>query len=445
MLAGTDYSSTVPVVFSRSKEKITQLLNSLYSECIQDNRPAPDIEAELRMQIVEALHQDILHRCRELQKLKNAYMPINRLPVELLVQIFFLAIHQVFPAKERLRTIINLGLVSARWHQIVHNTGSLWSVLDLSLGIKISQALIRKSGSAPLTVMAASGNMDKDMEGMICAEMYRTRRLVLCDPRMTTTKRNALFEQSAPLLEELTVKGSHWLMKKITQCQLVEELLEGHVPRLRRLVIEGTTIPPRVLPRSPLTHLTAVIRHKDIGNPRFAKKMSSYTNLEELRLTGYGPTESANQPMPELSLILPHLRYLQLQRVGGRETLFLLSAIKKFKNVSIHIDWMHIPRFTSLLPTFTPFPIFDSALGHSVAKSLRELAIIEPFKHDDSGKAEVRGCETAGIRIPDLFLTMRPWLLTDVAAQSRESAPGGDGCRLAAINGFIGAAQNTGL
>ncbi|KAG8954562.1 hypothetical protein FRC03_011423 [Tulasnella sp. 419] len=315
MTAGTDFSSTVHVVFSRSKEKITQLLDSLYSECIQENKLAPNVETELRIQIVKALHQDILHRCRRLQKLKNAYLPINRLPVELLVHILSFAIHQVSPATRRVRMITDLGLVSTRWHQIIHNTGSLWSMLDLSLGINIIQALIQKSGSAPLTVIAAGGDMDEDMEGMICAEMYRTMHMILSDPRVTTTRREGrLNPRSAPLLEELIVKGTHGWMRRITQFQLLEEVLEGHVPRLCRLIIEGTTIPARALPSSPLTHLTAIIRHKDIDSPQFARKMCSYTNLVELRLTGYGPNDPANQAIPGLRFALPHLRYLRLHQ-----------------------------------------------------------------------------------------------------------------------------------
>ncbi|KAG8926138.1 hypothetical protein FRC02_009188 [Tulasnella sp. 418] len=331
--------------------------------------------------------------------------------------------------------ITDLGLVSTRWHQIIHNTGSLWSMLDLSLGINIIQALIQKSGSAPLTVIAAGGDMDEDMEGMICAEMYRTKHMILSDPRVTTTRREGrLNPRSAPLLEELIVKGTHGWMRRITQFQLLEEVLEGHVPRLCRLIIEGTTIPARALPSSPLTHLTAIIRHKDIDSPQFARKMCSYTNLVELRLTGYGPNDPANQAIPGLRFALPHLRYLRLHQVGGRETLFLLSTIKEFKNVSIYIDWMHIPRFTSLLPTFKPFPIFDSALGRSLARSLRELTIIESSDHDDAGRAEVqgwRGSETAGIGIPDLFLTLRPWLLTDVASNLLSSL---DGSRLTKLD-----------
>lgn len=189
--------------------------------------------------------KDVIPSLRQL----NAGSVIFRLPVELLCHIFLLAVQpkEAFILSFIRRNCFQIGQVCHRWREIALGYPLLWTSIKKT-NEQTRTELVRRSQSAPLT-LEAHVNHDINIVTLVPAELHRIRVLSCTGsgPEFQSFVENISIAP-APILERLEFKS---------RTRIPAFLFKGEAPRLRELVLSGTT---GIQWRSPLfNNLTSFI------------------------------------------------------------------------------------------------------------------------------------------------------------------------------------------
>jgi hypothetical protein len=310
-----------------SDDIINSLLQCIDSEAIQ-----------LSLQL-EAVQSQITTRLCEVRRRRNLLVPIHRLHVELLSDIFLLVAEQAGTERAAMRPV-NITEVCTLWREITLGTPRFWSSVTEKT-LFFSTELITRSKSAPLDVYLSdltSRIQTPDIlqfATILTPEMYRSRTINLS---LSATSIEAILlplSKPAPRLEELTICPRVGTGRSDVRM----DLLGNYAPSLRRLTLDQIAAPWTSSIFKNLTSLR-LARHRVEFRPsmeQFSSVLTSCPNLEELALHYSGPSIPANlrDDQPEMlstridSIQLKNLRILELEtdEVGVIEARFLMEHI----------------------------------------------------------------------------------------------------------------------
>lgn len=167
-------------------------------------------ELDLQVRALELLQGEIRARTTRLNSLRNNLVPIHRLPVELLIQIFLRTFNSLH---WKIETNRHLASVSKRWWQIVSSSPLLWPKISASRGVPRATLVLKKNPGGPLIVRLdtrkATPSIQDEFMAVAVTEARRWQSIVVQGPLMT--KHFDFLETAAPVLQDLfafQVKGN---------------------------------------------------------------------------------------------------------------------------------------------------------------------------------------------------------------------------------------------
>ncbi|KAG8992886.1 hypothetical protein FRB94_011211 [Tulasnella sp. JGI-2019a] len=247
----------------------------------------------------------------------NTYLPISRLPNDLLVKIFALASEMEYRfmvsghhGPGEVTTLARLVRVCREWRRIMDNTPSLWAYLSSSYPLPANFECLARSNQAPLHIsfnyrwLKYEGG--RELYTKIFEEVHRWKTVKLHN--VTIEALNKLENWAAPLLETLDVQ---WNLE--TTLRTIN-LFCGSASRLRHLTLININIPwdSNLFSRLRTLH----IYHYQIYSPsaqEVVQVLQSCPGLTRFRL--HLPPEVHPGPIP---LETPIIELLQLDYLSLR-------------------------------------------------------------------------------------------------------------------------------
>ncbi|KAF8913595.1 hypothetical protein CPB85DRAFT_1434001 [Mucidula mucida] len=261
---------------------------------------------------------------------RNALIPVNQLPAELMVIIFtysqqHLASFLPTPPNgiaydKHHRDWLSLLHVCRHWRGIAATSNLLWTTIDNGL---VPQKFLRRSGNAPLTVYCGvrMRSCPKSDLSLFLPHLHRIRELHMDISSWVLSIQDlyTAISKPAPLLESLTLDT----MGPVTAPNAhLPAIFNGVMPRLRKLCLEYFTYWPTGYFRG----LTSLCLHHmpfpESLRPttaQFLDFLESSPDLEELILVSAGPTrvdaEDVPAPHTERLVALNKLRELTFGKI----------------------------------------------------------------------------------------------------------------------------------
>ncbi|KIO19976.1 hypothetical protein M407DRAFT_30375 [Tulasnella calospora MUT 4182] len=283
------------------------------------------LDASMKAHIVQA------------RKERKDMLPINRLPVEVLVRIF----HNVMdsdalcpatniPYLTRLKT---LASVCSAWRRLVSGTPSLWAVLESTCPPTFLPTVIRKAKESPLSIRcgATEGYLDLDQEN--ATEFLRSviplankwAILYLNPPAFTQPLAHQVLGQNMPNLRKAWWTGNGGF---------VAEPFGRPTPRLKELRLHDVSINWSFVELKDLSALVLV----DSLAPSLSHLLAILERSPELELVELRNllVETGDAPSAAPSIVLPHLKDLTLWNVNQQAVSLLFRSI-------------HTPRFNTFV------------------------------------------------------------------------------------------------
>ncbi|KIO19468.1 hypothetical protein M407DRAFT_11369 [Tulasnella calospora MUT 4182] len=261
---------------------------------------------------------------------RNKECPINKLPPEVLIILFHIALESLPPGTRYSKALRALRVVSVRWSSLIDQAATLWarsSCLDPEKAVKMA---LRKSAGALLRVACVCG---------VTEERYDYAALVLPHSRRWSS------------LEAGTAKA-----------RTIVTLLSGQLPNLRSLTVLSPPngAGPQSLQLDPTTYQLRylTIRYCSISGFQFA--FPYLRGLDLIGLSPQGPSvdqvitvlaacadsleclglaQSVIRPhprqfCPENRVSLPKLRYLAMGGINGASVTQILASMDLPNSVS---------------------------------------------------------------------------------------------------------------
>ncbi|KAG8925529.1 hypothetical protein FRC02_009608 [Tulasnella sp. 418] len=280
--------------------------------------------------ILQAFHSHIQKRIVPVRRQINKLLPIDRLPDELLQQIFFDACIEPIGAP-RYRAPTKLAAVSSRWRLVAISYTQLWSSLHSDLDAKVTTLMLQRSKSAPLDLLCSceSKSEAKAFFDILIPHSMRWRSLEFHGYNRAKVPLNFLAGQNFPLLERLTLPR----MERGT----LHNVLSSHnlniiAPSIKKLEALGYPLSLR-LDHSTPSMLTTLSFMASINSAPFLPTdyyalLKSTPYLTDLRIRGFRNHEF---PDPDVTaairIDLPYLETLLIESLRYKTIGFLLSSI----------------------------------------------------------------------------------------------------------------------
>ncbi|KAG8922827.1 hypothetical protein FRC01_013565 [Tulasnella sp. 417] len=314
-------------------------------------------QLEARAAAVENLQKVVGRQLSEysvkLNRRRNSLLPIYRLPVELLIDIFLRVIDLIDWDMEQNR---NIASVCKAWYDIIIQSPQFWHRINVSHDIETIKRIMRRNADGPFSIQ-----FDKDSIGeskheevltLLAPQSHRWQSIMF-QGRLTDTIFK-LISSPAPELTELFVY--QWS----GESQRKFELPEGKL--IRRMDVGLVSLPwssPRL---STLRSIQIRNLNKDLPTlSELSTILSSSPELTWLRLSEWTETTPLQDDTPPKYLIrLPKLETLVLQSIQPRYVNHLLSHVHSTSCTCLQID--DVP--SKHLQTF------DAPLVHLMASSI---------------------------------------------------------------------------
>ncbi|KAG8910382.1 hypothetical protein FRC01_006366, partial [Tulasnella sp. 417] len=309
-------------------------------------------------------------------------LTISRLPTELLLGIFRLALPEIrfstryveIWARSYMKTLCRMHSVTKRWQVVIEGTPSFWTLLSSTFPSHVNKTNILRSSELPLMVLYQGSEIGDETEYLSAAEFLKhiastclrwsTVALDFYDP----TTMSDYLGAPLPLLREVVVRSSRY-RNRIAEPQ---KLLGGETTNLRVLEVSGVSIHWRMgcfvqLKSLTLKHLS---RHSLTGS-QLLNMLDASPGLQVLNLKGI----SMPTPPPSLTITLHHLKYLKLHSCAIKLVEWICHQIRtpSCTRVVLSMDdeqVFDIPRF--LNETLKPF----HGLLRSIHRQLEESEIL---------------------------------------------------------------------
>ncbi|KAF6756827.1 hypothetical protein DFP72DRAFT_892418, partial [Ephemerocybe angulata] len=287
---------------------------SLSTQTILDS--SETLDPKERHEKIRKRLDELEHEARALKFCNNSLAPVNRIPPEILSNIFH---YSYLLAQERDEddwsfdpkpnyTWIWVTHVCQRWREVGLRCPTLWAESLSFEGLEFAEIALDRSRDAPLDIKCYAGT-EKKLPGLrkALAQMHRVRSLTLFDIDSDPEPFKALLQSNdlsgaAPILEELEL---HFPSYQAPAMDMPENLLGGGAPNLRRLVLSSFR-----LPNWPLIPLGEKLVYLDLSNvphaprptfPEFRSSIRRMVLLKTLKLSNLLPLETHPSQTPSSS------------------------------------------------------------------------------------------------------------------------------------------------
>ncbi|KAJ2928744.1 hypothetical protein H1R20_g8216, partial [Candolleomyces eurysporus] len=256
---------------------------------------------------------------------------------------------------------IRVTHVCRHWRAVALDCPALWSDL-LFVGPKITEMMLQRSKSAPLTVTFSESPVRyHDVLCKIASQTGRLRDFELHNSPAAASeilKILSSFKSTAPTLEKLVLNGGI-VRQGSGPHTLPETFLQDGVPSLRHLEVTQFAIRWDPLPlSSTLTYLRLqnVAPENRPSRKAFLESMMKLLRLETLELSACLPRSGdVSHPSGSLPITLPSLRTLELHDSAAELCQFFCATrISKEARVNIELSDAS-PQSDSLGPLFSAY------------------------------------------------------------------------------------------
>ncbi|KAF9051390.1 hypothetical protein BJ165DRAFT_1364948 [Panaeolus papilionaceus] len=272
--------------------------------------------------LIEGQISGLQRQICDLQCRRNSFLPISRLPPELLCRVFVFIRESVpylsYNIKDIPPWVKLITHVCRHWRETAHGCPQLWSKLYFDLSPPSwMQLQLQRSKDAPLSIFS---NLigTRPVEGLlnVLGQPHRLRMLSLCgfvDAEELQIYFGSLCNVSAPKLENLVLHLRSPVGSGHSN-SLPPNLFLGGTPALHHLDLRGLLIPLT----SPVYHnlSTLTLQNDDTSvtlNPRtLFGALSRCPNLQLLDVAVHLPEEIIDFHMPR-SIVLKDLKSLRLR------------------------------------------------------------------------------------------------------------------------------------
>ncbi|KIO18973.1 hypothetical protein M407DRAFT_153413 [Tulasnella calospora MUT 4182] len=321
----------------KTQEIVARTLASFLAELDDVIGTSVDDQSQLeaRAAAVENLQKVVGRQLSEysvkLNRRRNSLLPIYRLPVELLIDIFLRVIDLIDWDMEQNR---NIASVCKAWYDIIIQSPQFWHRINVSHDIDTIKRIMRRNADGPFSIQ-----FDKDSIGeakheevltLLAPQSHRWQSIMF-QGRLTDTIFK-LISSPAPELTELFVY--QWS----GESQRKFELPEGKL--IRRMDVGLVSLPwssPRL---STLRSIQIRNLNKDLPTlSELSTILSSSPQLTWLRLSEWTETASPqDDTAPQYPIRLPNLETLVLQSIQPRYVNHLLSHVHSTSCTCLQID-----------------------------------------------------------------------------------------------------------
>ena len=272
--------------------------------------------------------------------MRNAALPVNRLPPEIFKEIFSGIVDY---EKGNILHLISSTHVCSRWRQMALNMPSLWTTFSLR-NIPAAKAFLRRSQALPLSLSLTTSFPTNYFRDFIITNFHRLRslRLSIRDKRnMMRILTQLPPSGAAPLLETLVLEVQYPVRVNQDNTPIVPTPLFEEIPSLRTLkLIDANVLIPISKP-SAITNLD--ITCNNVAGYQLLVALRNCPILEILRCRGTG--RFATEPVTfGHSIELPQLRSLFLDMSSPTQTIGLLSQISIPQSCTLEIRTGNFPQ-----------------------------------------------------------------------------------------------------
>ncbi|KAJ8089422.1 hypothetical protein PM082_014670 [Marasmius tenuissimus] len=365
---------------ARVKLNPQQLVNALISTLLSNSKKGKSCDISITE--IDEVERKLQVAASVLRGLRNSLQPINKLPPEILAEIF-VETKQNLPSflplvKGGIRSFDNhswltLIHVCRHWRGVVASFPALWGTIDNLRGGVKSEICLKRSRSAPLDVfLSITGPefapISPELVEALIPHISRLRQLhVNTDGWFSPTPIYQSFRVSAPLLYSLSIvtKG------RDVVGGVLPPIFNDDMPSLRQLTLEHFTSWPAGYFVN-LTHLCLFDQSNDtpVSRPttsQFLDFLESSPALEELAIVRAGPTRHVDDDIPRVyprnrQVTLSHLREISLGDWSS------MTALSRF------LSHLTLPSTTQMYIWGQRFPSSSGATGTGDQLEARDLA-----------------------------------------------------------------------
>ncbi|KAF9051800.1 hypothetical protein BJ165DRAFT_1608541 [Panaeolus papilionaceus] len=268
---------------------------------------------------------------RRVQTLRNSYLPISRLPTEILCKVFAcvrdMPETRSFPATPHVNIlrawVKSITHVCHHWRLAALNCPELWSYLEFNKDPPSWMELqLKRSRKAPLSVIFISPQGDRCEKVLLSAlsQPSRLHSLSILGATSDTIEKymKTVRRVHAPFLQRLQViekfqEGIWYSPRNMSRKQLPPDIFSGGTPSLREVEIYGNPVPFTSLIFKDLCILKLKTPPSALVSlPDFIDALHRSPNLKELDVHFSIRQTLSYSPKPR-SIILPHVERLHLE------------------------------------------------------------------------------------------------------------------------------------
>ncbi|KAI0359249.1 hypothetical protein OH77DRAFT_1013467 [Trametes cingulata] len=246
-----------------------------------------------------------------LNALSNAAIPINRLPTELMVEIF--SVVQMDEARELEMRWLSIPRVCRRWYWIAATTPDLWRWLYATSSLNYMKTCLVRSKDRTVSVVTGSTWIVPSALQLVSPQFHRVRHLQLAVGRRDAPVLNVILGSRMSVLEALEVTVIKTLLDT---SEMVMEFYPERFPVLSELHLVGV----HLLPSGVLRQLKVLSIHDWFGmSPgltldALSSILRELTNVERLTLCDIICHDHETPPAPSIApdIYLPKLKAFTL-------------------------------------------------------------------------------------------------------------------------------------
>ncbi|KAJ2994882.1 hypothetical protein NUW54_g7481 [Trametes sanguinea] len=302
---------------------------------LRTERRSSSVVADSRDEIlrVDAVATNILFALRGRA---NSMLAVNKLPPEILLEVFKHAIRQSDESRpssdsrhdrastESARTLIQLTHVCKRWRNVALTASTLWTRIDDAHPERMV-AFSRRSGSAPISMRLSQ----TDPHRIVKIIKEHAHRLTRLDLTLTSTGRfiGPLFKCETPLLQCLTIStpDSPNPGPESGASPLLFQTYECGIQALAIRMAHRWWLPENHFSR--LTHLYLSTRFYNPCNSKLLLLLSHTPSLQHLHLAQFDELFNAAEPLTPSVIPLPSLRSLTCLESTFSVAMTLLTSL----------------------------------------------------------------------------------------------------------------------
>ncbi|KAG8898280.1 hypothetical protein FRB99_007552 [Tulasnella sp. 403] len=319
------------------KQNIDRTLSTILGVDIATNNPNDISLTKLGCDAVLSVLEDIGHMICEQRALylrrRNAFLPVFKLPMEILQRIAFHLLYQdrlldYFPTLGILRSI------SSRWKDAIDGGSLFWRTLGADTPSGWISLALKNSGSALLDVSWCTSRRSPALTQLLChSPRWQSLSIVVSGNQLVSVKAaNDMLQTSSLMLEKVTIQGGR------PSTSFDQTCFPPHfAPNLRHLAIYRTSLPwSSLASRQSLTSLSLVRIHRSpptVEQLLAILKASPFLEeleIDDVRIPRQTDTSSALQTLiqpPRLSsfalrFISPHAIHQLLDAIRAPPTCF---------------------------------------------------------------------------------------------------------------------------